>query len=99
MSQSWRMSLVEAATNTAVGYALAVGTQLVVFPFYGLDAALPQHLGIAAVFVVVSLLRSYALRRAFERLRKPRLAVRRTRWHDHRLPSSQPSVARTSEAD
>lgn len=65
MTQSWRMSLVEAVTNTTVGYALAVGTQLVVFPFYGLHAALPEHLAIGAAFVLVSLVRSYVLRRAF----------------------------------
>lgn len=32
MTQSRRMSLIEAATNVIVGYALAVGMQIVVFP-------------------------------------------------------------------
>jgi hypothetical protein len=36
MKQSRRMSLVEAATNVVVGYAIAVLTQLLVFPIFGL---------------------------------------------------------------
>lgn len=70
MSQSRRMSLIEAATNTIVGYALAVGTQFVVFPLFGLEASMSAHLGIGAAFVFVSLVRSYVFRRAFNRLRR-----------------------------
>ena len=36
MTQSRRMSLIEAVTNVAVGYVLAVTTQIVVFPWFGL---------------------------------------------------------------
>lgn len=36
MSQSRGMSLIEAITNVAVGYALAVVTQVLVFPWFGL---------------------------------------------------------------
>lgn len=69
MTQSRKMSLVEAATNVAVGYGLAVITQIIVFPWFGLDAALGEHLAIGLAFVGVSLARSYLLRRLFERLR------------------------------
>ena len=44
MRQSRRMSLIEAATNVAVGYALAVATQIVVFPWFGLQASLGENL-------------------------------------------------------
>jgi hypothetical protein len=37
MKQSRLMSLVEAATNVVVGYGLAIATQIVVFPWFGLD--------------------------------------------------------------
>ena len=67
MSQSRLMSGVEAVTNVAVGYGVAVGTQLVVFPFFGLQATLAQNLAIGAIFTVVSLARSYLLRRLFNR--------------------------------
>jgi hypothetical protein len=61
------MSLLEAATNVVVGYGVAVGTQLVLFPLFGIDTRLPENLTISAVFTIVSLGRSYAIRRIFER--------------------------------
>lgn len=65
MSQSRFMSGVEAVTNVAVGYGVAVGTQIVVFPWFGLDPSLSDTLVIGAIFTVVSIVRSYALRRLF----------------------------------
>lgn len=69
MPQSRRLSLLEAATNVVVGYVLAVLTQMIVFPWFGLTASLQDNLGIGAAFVGISLIRSYALRRVFERWR------------------------------
>ena len=69
MLQSRRLSLLEAETNVVVGYALAVLTQLIVFPWFGLAASLQDNLAIGAAFVGVSLIRGYALRRVFERWR------------------------------
>lgn len=67
--QSRRQSLIEAITNVVVGYALAVITQIVVFPWFGLQVSLCDKFAIGALFVMISLLRSYALRRLFERWR------------------------------
>jgi hypothetical protein len=69
MRQSRMMSLVEAVANVAVGYGVAVAAQVLMFPLFGLSAALAQNLGIGAVFSGVSIARSYALRRLFEALR------------------------------
>jgi len=69
MTQSRVMSFVEAATNVVVGYVLAIVTQIVVFPWFGIEAALGEHLAIGLAFVGVSLTRGYLLRRLFERLR------------------------------
>ena len=66
------MSLVEAATNVAVGYGLAVLTQIVVFPWFGLPARVSDALAIGAIFTAVSIARSYALRRMFEAIRARR---------------------------
>jgi len=68
MTQSRTMSFVEAATNVVVGYLLAILTQLVVFPFFGIKAALHEHLAIGLAFVAVSLARGYLLRRLFQHL-------------------------------
>lgn len=69
MIQSRRMSLIEAVTNVAVGYVLAVATQIIVFPWFGLRPSIGQNLALGGVFVGISLLRSYALRRLFEHWR------------------------------
>jgi hypothetical protein len=68
MTQSRRMSFVEATTNVVVGYVMAIATQLLVFPIFGLEAALQEHLAIGLAFVAVSLARGYVLRRLFERI-------------------------------
>jgi hypothetical protein len=68
MTQSHRLSLIEAATNVAVGYGLAVVTQIVVFPWFGLHASLGENLALGVIFTAISLIRSYALRRLFDRI-------------------------------
>ena len=68
MRQSRSLSLVEAGANVLVGFGIAVLTQMVVFPMFGLKAALSDHLAIGLVFTVVSLVRGYLLRRLFDRL-------------------------------
>jgi hypothetical protein len=69
MKQSRRMSLVEAIANVVVGYGLAVLTQILVFPIFGLQVSLSDNLAIGAAFTAVSLTRSYVLRRLFEAFR------------------------------
>ncbi|WIY52448.1 hypothetical protein O9Z70_13420 [Devosia sp. YIM 151766] len=59
------MSLVEAITNVAVGFGVATSTQIVVFPWFGLEVSLGEHLALGAVFTAVSIARSYTLRRVF----------------------------------
>jgi hypothetical protein len=63
------MSLAEAAANVVIGYAIAVATQVVVFPIFGIHITLADDLRIGFVFAVVSLIRGFVLRRAFEQLR------------------------------
>ncbi|SET17064.1 DUF7220 family protein [Oceanicella actignis] len=69
MKQSRTMSMVEAVANVIVGYVLAIATQIVVFPWFGIETGLADHLTIGLAFVGVSLLRGYLLRRLFEAAR------------------------------
>ena len=69
MKQSRLMSLVESFANVLVGYGVAVVTQILIFPVFGLHATLAQSLKMGVVFTGVSIARSYALRRLFERWR------------------------------
>lgn len=69
MKQSRLMSLVEAIVNVIVGYSVAVATQLVVFPWFGLPARLDDAMAIGAIFTIISILRSFLLRPVFEAMR------------------------------
>jgi hypothetical protein len=53
MKQSRAMSLVEAIANVAVGYGVAVVTQILIFPVFGLHTTLAQNLKMGAVFTVL----------------------------------------------
>ena len=64
MQPRW-LSFMEAVTNIVVGYALAGVTQMIVFPLFGLHASLSEKLLNGCVFVGVSLIRSFAIRRLF----------------------------------
>ena len=66
--QSKTYSLIESVTNIIVGYFVALGAQLVVFPMFGLSVPVRDNILIGLVFTVVSLVRSYVLRRIFNRL-------------------------------
>ena len=67
--QSRAMSFVEAVANVVVGFGLAVLTQVLVFPVFGITVTFDQHVSIAVIFTLVSLVRGYVLRRLFERRR------------------------------
>ncbi len=69
MKQSRGMSFLEAVANVAVGYGVAVVTQILIFPVFGLHTTLAQNLKMGAVFTAVSIARSFALRRLFEAIR------------------------------
>lgn len=65
MSQSRAASLVESATNIAIGYIVALASQLTIFPMFGVHLPLADNLAIGAWFTVISLARSYCVRRWF----------------------------------
>lgn len=63
--QSRIQSLLEAWANTIIGYVINLGVQLVVYPFYGATFTFGENIQIGLIFMVVSIIRSYGLRRAF----------------------------------
>ena len=66
--QSKKMSILETCASTAIGYAVAILTQVLVFPLFGLTVSLSQSMAIGAVFTVVSIARGYCVRRLFNRI-------------------------------
>jgi len=63
--QSRLGSLIESIVNIAIGYGVAVASQLVIFPLFGIVIPLSDNLLIGLWFTAISLVRSYAVRRAF----------------------------------
>jgi len=66
------MSLVEAATNVVAGYLIALLTQVLAFPWFGLVVSVTDNLLLGGIFTAASLVRSYMLRRLFNRIRVDR---------------------------
>lgn len=65
VDQSRLSSLFEAGTNIVIGYWVALMSQLVIFPLNGIHLPLSTNLEIGLWFTLVSLLRSYIIRRWF----------------------------------
>lgn len=65
--QSRKHSLIESLINIAVGYGIALASQLLIFPQFGIHISLQDNIVIGLLFTVVSIARSYALRRLFNR--------------------------------
>lgn len=71
MSQTRMQSALESVANVAVGYGVALLSQLLVFPLFDIHVPFSSNLAIGAWFTVISLVRSYVLRRWFNGLRFP----------------------------
>lgn len=65
MSQSKLSSFYEALMNTLIGYFVSLAVQLVVYPIYGATFTLAQNIEIGLIFMVVSIIRGYVIRRWF----------------------------------
>ncbi len=71
MTQTRWHSAIESIANVAVGYGVALLSQLVIFPLFGIHIPLSSNLAIGAWFTAISLIRSYCIRRWFNGLKFP----------------------------
>lgn len=65
MHQSRLESLAEVTLNVAIGWVVALLTQLIVFPLFGINVTVGEQLSISVIFTAVSIIRSYVIRRWF----------------------------------
>lgn len=78
MRQSRLESLIEAGMNVAIGYGVALLSQLAIFPMFGIYVPFSTNLWIGAWFTGISLARSYVIRRWFNaRLHRAAQAIAR----------------------
>lgn len=67
LGQKRRQSVLESMLNVMLGYVISIASGQVIFPLFGIPVPLSSNLGIGVAFAVVSLVRSYLLRRAFSK--------------------------------
>jgi len=63
--QSRKHSFIESLINVAIGYVIAFVSQLLIFPLYGGTFTIEQNIYIGLWFTLVSVVRSYIIRRWF----------------------------------
>lgn len=68
MKQSRLMSFTESAINILVGFGISLGAQMIFLPMLGVEISHAQNFSFALIMTVISLARSFLLRRIFEAL-------------------------------
>lgn len=63
--QSKLNSAIEASTNVAIGYLVSVMANILILPLFGYNVTIGDSFAIGLAFTLVSLARSYVLRRFF----------------------------------
>lgn len=63
--QSKAHSLIESVSNIALGYGVALLSQVIIFPVFDIHTSFTNNLKIGLWFTGISLVRSYAIRRFF----------------------------------
>jgi hypothetical protein len=63
-------SLLESMTTVGIGFIVAVCSQYLIYPLFGIDLGFGENLGVASCFTVISLIRSYIVRRVFNSLHR-----------------------------
>lgn len=75
--QSRRMSLIESCTNVLLGFFLSMGATFLILPVFGFGSPnIAQAGGMTAVYTLISIARSYGVRRGFNWLHARRQDAR-----------------------
>ena len=79
MLQTKLSSFIESLMNIIIGYGIAIASQLIIFPLFGIIIPLSDNLLIGFWFTIISLIRSYVIRRWFNaRLHKAAMIFGKT---------------------
>ena len=65
--QTKKQSLLESLTNVLIGYSTAFVSQLLIFPLFSISVTIGDNLLIGLYFTLISLVRSYVVRRYFNK--------------------------------
>lgn len=65
--QTKKLSLIETITNTFLGLVISIILGYYVFPIYGMEKKITYSIQITIIFTLASIIRSYTVRRIFNR--------------------------------
>ena len=63
--QSKRESMIESLTSTTIGIIIGIVLNLTILPIFGYPVSVVDSLWISVIFTIVSIIRSYVIRRFF----------------------------------
>ena len=63
--QTKKQSLIESLTSTTIGIIIGIVLNLTILPVFGYPVSLSDSLWISVIFTIVSIIRSYIIRRWF----------------------------------
>jgi uncharacterized membrane protein YgaE (UPF0421/DUF939 family) len=62
-------SIIETLTNVVVGLIISFVANLLIFPLFGWEISTSQNIILVIFYTVISIVRSYALRRIFNKIK------------------------------
>lgn len=65
--QSKKQSFIESIVNILIGYFTAIFSQILIFPIFNIYIPIQDNLLIGLYFTFISLIRSYVIRRYFNK--------------------------------
>lgn len=63
--QTKKQSMIESLTSTTIGIIIGIVLNLTILPIFGYPVSLSDSLWISVIFTVISIIRSYIIRRWF----------------------------------
>ena len=63
--QTKKQSLLESLLNVAIGYLISLASLFILFPMIGIESTPSKNIFITLYFTVISIFRSYIVRRYF----------------------------------
>ena len=63
--QTKKQSMIESLTSTTIGIIIGIVLNLTILPIFGYPVSLSDSLWISVIFTIVSIIRSYVIRRFF----------------------------------
>lgn len=61
-------SILESVVNVIVGFSINYCANILIFPYFGFHITPKQNISIGIIYTIISIVRSYALRRIFNRI-------------------------------